>query len=131
MSGLPSEHFLFYGFLNSKDSKMREELNNLKNFENTIIFYEAPHRLIKFLQAILDVFGDRYVSISKEISKLHESVFRGNISDAIKSLEEDEFVKNVLGEKIAGAYIRRKKKEWQEYRTMVTQWEIDSYLHKF
>ena len=54
-----------------------------------------------------------------------------NLSDAIKSLEEDEFVKNVLGEKIAGAYIRRKKKEWQEYRTMVTQWEIDSYLHKF
>ena len=87
MSGLPSEHFLFYGFLNSKDSKMREELNNLKNFENTIIFYEAPHRLIKCLQAILDVFGDRYVSISKEISKLHESVFRGNISDAIKSFD--------------------------------------------
>lgn len=87
VSGLPSEHFLFYGFLNSKDSKMREELNNLKNFENTIIFYEAPHRLIKFLQAILDVFGDRYVSISKEISKLHESVFRGNISDAIKSFD--------------------------------------------
>ena len=87
MSGLPSEHFLFYGFLNSKDSKMREELNNLKNFENTIIFYEAPHRLIKCLQAILDVFGNRYVSISKEISKLHESVFRGNISDAIKSFD--------------------------------------------
>ncbi len=87
VSGLPSEHFLFYGFLNSKDSKMREELNNLKNFENTIIFYEAPHRLIKCLQAILDVFGDRYVSISKEISKLHESVFRGNISDAIKSFD--------------------------------------------
>lgn len=87
VSGLPSEHFLFYGFLNSKDSKMREELNNLKNFENTIIFYEAPHRLIKCLQAILDVFGDRYVSISKEISKLHESVFRGNISDAIKNFD--------------------------------------------
>lgn len=87
VSGLPSEHFLFYGFLNSKDSKMREELNNLKNFENTIIFYEAPHRLIKCLQAILDVFGDRYVSISKEISKLHESVFRGNISEAIKSFD--------------------------------------------
>ena len=87
VSGLPSEHFLFYGFLNGKDSKMREELNNLKNFENTIIFYEAPHRLIKCLQAILDVFGDRYVSISKEISKLHESVFRGNISDAIKSFD--------------------------------------------
>ena len=87
VSGLPSEHFLFYGFLNSKDSKMREELNNLKGFENTIIFYEAPHRLIKCLQAILDVFGDRYVSISKEISKLHESVFRGNISDAIKSFD--------------------------------------------
>lgn len=87
VSGLPSEHFLFYGFLNSKESKMREELNNLKNFENTIIFYEAPHRLIKCLQTILDVFGNRYVSISKEISKFHESVFRGNISDAIKSFD--------------------------------------------
>ncbi len=87
VSGLPSEHFLFYGFLNSKDSKMREELNNLKNFENTIIFYEAPHRLIKCLRAILDVFGDRYVSISKEISKLYESVYRGNLSTAIKSFD--------------------------------------------
>lgn len=94
VSGLPSEHFLFYGFLNSKDSKMREELNNLKSFENTIIFYEAPHRLVKTLQAILDVFGDRFVSISREISKLHESVFRGKLSEAIKSfgVVKGEFV---------------------------------------
>lgn len=101
VSGLPSEHFLFYGFLNSKDSKMREELNNLKDFENTIIFYEAPHRLIKCLQAILDVFGDRYVSISKEISKLHESVFRGSISTAIKSFDvvKGEYVIVVEGSK--------------------------------
>ena len=92
-SGISSEHFTFYGFLSSKESKMRSELEMLKDSDYTLIFYEAPHRIIKSLNAMLSIFGDRYISISREISKLHESIFVGNISDAIKSIDvKGEFV---------------------------------------
>ena len=92
-SGISSEHFTFYGFLSSKEKKMYDELELLKDSEYTLIFYEAPHRIIRTLSAMLEVFGDRYISISREISKLHESVFVGNISDAIKTIDvKGEFV---------------------------------------
>ena len=93
-SSISSEHFTFYGFLNSKESKMKQELEYLKDSEYTLVFYEAPHRMLKTLNMMLDVFGDRYISISREISKLHESVYVGSISDAIKNTNEfkGEFV---------------------------------------
>lgn len=93
-SSISSEHFTFYGFLNSKESKMKQELEYLKDSEYTLVFYEAPHRMLKTLNMMLSVFGDRYISISREISKLHESVFVGLISDAIKNTKEfkGEFV---------------------------------------
>ena len=92
-SGISSEHFTFYGFLSSKEKKMYDELELLKDSEYTLIFYEAPHRIIRTLNAMLEVFGDRYISISREISKLHESVFVGKISEAINSVDvKGEFV---------------------------------------
>ena len=93
-SSISSEHFTFYGFLNSKESKMRQELEYLKDSEYTLVFYEAPHRMLKTLNMMFSVFGDRYISISREISKLHESVYVGLISDAIKNTKEfkGEFV---------------------------------------
>ncbi len=92
-SGISSEHFLFYGFLSSKDKKMHDELDMLKDSEFTIVFYEAPHRILRTLNSMLEVFGDRYISISREISKIHESVFVGLISSAIESIDvKGEFV---------------------------------------
>lgn len=93
-SSISSEHFTFYGFLSSKESKMKQELEYLKDSEYTLVFYEAPHRMLKTLNMMCNVFGDRYISISREISKLHESVFVGLISDAIKNTKEfkGEFV---------------------------------------
>lgn len=93
-SSISSEHFTFYGFLSSKEKKMYDELKILKDSEYTLVFYEAPHRIIRTLNAMLEVFGDRCISISREISKLHESIYVGNISDAIKSFSEikGEFV---------------------------------------
>lgn len=93
-SSISSEHFTFYGFLSSKEQKMREELTNLKDNEYTLVFYEAPHRIIRTLETMLEIFGDRYISISREISKLHESVFVGKISEALNSTEmmKGEFV---------------------------------------
>ena len=92
-SGLASEHFTFYGFLSSKEKKMRDELKNLCDSEYALIFYEAPHRILKTLGAMLEIFGDRVISISREISKLHESVFVGKISEAINTISvKGEFV---------------------------------------
>lgn len=92
-SGISSEHFIFYGFLSSKEKKMYDELEMLSDSEYTLVFYEAPHRIIRTLTAMLEVFGDRIISISREISKLHESVFVGKISEAIDTIDvKGEFV---------------------------------------
>ena len=87
-SGLSSEHFLFYGFLDSRDSHQLEELNTLESYDYSIVFYESPHRLIKTLNNIYKVFGNRNISISKEISKLHEMVFTGTLEDAIRDIKD-------------------------------------------
>lgn len=84
MSGLSNEKFLFYGFLNSKQSLAKKELIDLKDIKQTIIFYESPHRITDTLSQILDVFGNRNVAIVREISKLHEEVIRDNIENILK-----------------------------------------------
>ena len=70
------------------------QLEYLKDFEYTLVFYEAPHRIVKTLEMMLEIFGDRYISISREISKLHESVFVGKISQALENTSQfkGEFV---------------------------------------
>jgi 16S rRNA (cytidine1402-2'-O)-methyltransferase len=99
VSGISPQPFTFYGFLDSKDSKKRKELNSLKSVSNTLIFYESPHRILKTMKLMLDIFGDREVSLSREISKKFESVYRGNISNLLFTLEniKGEFVIIVSG----------------------------------
>lgn len=84
MSGLSNERFLFYGFLNSKQSLAKKELIDLKDIKQTIIFYESPHRITATLLQMLDVFGNRNMAIVREISKLHEEVIRDNIENILK-----------------------------------------------
>lgn len=93
-SGLPTQPFMFYGFLSSKKSKRKKELENLKHYEHTIIFYEAPHRVLSTLEDILSVFTDRKASISREITKLHEEVYRGTIT----SIKEELLKQEIRGE---------------------------------
>ncbi len=99
VSGLPADHFMYYGFLNSKASKRVKELKKLERFPFTMIFYEAPHRIIKTLNDMLDVFGDRNIAIVREISKIYEEVIRGKISECLDKLYvvKGEFVIVVTG----------------------------------
>ena len=90
MSGLSNERFLFYGFLNKKEQKIKKELEKLINIPYTLIFYESPHRLQKTLKIIKNVLGDRKISISREISKIHEEVYRGNIDEAMEYYKEEK-----------------------------------------
>jgi len=87
MSGLSEGPFTFYGFLNSKETKRKKELETLKEHKYPIIFYEAPHRLEKTLKNIKDILGNRKTSIAREISKKYEEIIRGNIEEIIKGIE--------------------------------------------
>ena len=94
MSGLNPNRFLFYGFLSSKKTEKKKELDDLKYLKYTIILYESPYRVVETLLLIKEIMGDRKVGISREISKKYEEVFRGNISSVLEELTDPkgEFV---------------------------------------
>ena len=99
-SGIAPQPFLFYGFLNSKSSERRKELNQLKYEKSTLIFYEAPHRLKTTINDMKDILGNnREISISREITKKYEETIRGTLSDIIGKINEikGEFVLVVSG----------------------------------
>ena len=98
-SGIAPSKFLFYGFLNSKNSRQKQELESLKLYPYTMIFYEAPHRIINTLENMRKIFGNRQISLSREISKLYEEIYRGTIDDVIENIDKlkGEFVLIVEG----------------------------------
>lgn len=86
VSGINPSPFIFYGFLNDKSSKARKELEVLKSKTETIILYVSVHDLSDTLKLMLDVLGDRDIAICRELSKIHEEIVRGSISECISSL---------------------------------------------
>ena len=88
MSGLDNERFLFYGFLNNKKNAAKKELNKLKDVEYTMIFYESPMRLKTTLELMFEAFGNRKISIVREISKLHEEIIRDSIENVTKIIDD-------------------------------------------
>lgn len=86
-SGIEPSPFLFYGFLNSKEGKRKRELESLKEYPYTIIFYESPHRILDTLKNINQVFGARKISISREITKKFEEIYRGNIEVIMQQIK--------------------------------------------
>ena len=101
MSGIEPYPFLFYGFLNAKDSKQKSELKSLKDLKYTLIFYESVHRMEKTLKNMLEVLGDRNIAICREISKNHEEICRDKISNVVQLVSQmkGEFVIVVEGNK--------------------------------
>lgn len=82
-SGLSCRHYLFYGFLDAKSSKRKKELEDLKSFPYTMIFYEAPHRIEAMLKDVVEVLGDRNICLARELTKVHEEYIRGTVSEVI------------------------------------------------
>lgn len=89
LSGMPTEHFLFHGFLPSQAGSRKKELQNYAQLPFTQIFYEAPHRLRATLKDMLEIFGSREVAVVREITKLHQSVHRGDLSELLKEFEKN------------------------------------------
>jgi len=86
-SGFSTKEFLFIGFLSAKKSEKKEKLESLKYETRTLIFYEAPHKLENTLELMLEVLGDRNISIGRELTKIHEEFIRGKVSSIIKEIE--------------------------------------------
>ena len=83
-SGISPMPYTFYGFLDSKKTKRISELNELKYINHTIIFYEAPHRIYETLNDMLEVFGDRFVTLARELTKTFEEYISDKISNILK-----------------------------------------------
>ena len=82
-SGLSTQHYLFYGFLDAKKTKREKQLEELKNFPYTLIFYEAPHRIEDMLTSMLEIFGNRKMVLARELTKMHEEFIRGTIEEVL------------------------------------------------
>jgi len=87
-SGLDTKHFFFYGFLSAKDGEAKEEIDSLKAMKNTLIFYEAPHRIIRTLNLLKDGLGNRQVCLARELTKINEEYIRGTL-DELSAMDEE------------------------------------------
>lgn len=88
-SGIAPQPHLFFGFLPRKHGEQQNFLMSKKNYPETQIFYESPHRVAKTLENILEIYGDRQVVLARELTKLHEEYRRGLISEVLQSLSEN------------------------------------------
>ena len=89
-SGLPTDRFLFAGFLPEKKTERTAKLQALREVSATMIFYEAPHRLRESLSAMQQILGDRQIVVAREVSKVHEEFLRGTVSEVIGRLVDRE-----------------------------------------
>lgn len=102
VSGICPQPFLFYGFLEHQDKKKKKELELLKKYKETIVFYEAPHRIKKTLQLMNEIFGNRNIALAREITKKHEEINRGTIEEILEVVDDmkGEMVIVVEGSKV-------------------------------
>ena len=82
-SGINLDKFYFYGFLNHDEKPKRKELEELKDFPYTLIFYESPHRIKETLEMMKEILGDRYIVIAKDLTKKYEEYIRGTLSEIL------------------------------------------------
>ncbi len=101
VSGLPTDAFLFKGFLPHKSTKRRGLLEQLEDARETIILYESPHRIVGTLKDILDILGDREIVLARELTKIYEEVLRGRVSE-IQSRIEGRTIKGEMTLVISG-----------------------------
>ena len=120
-SGLPTDAFVFCGFLPRKAGDRRRALEAVQDDRRTLIFYEAPHRLIDALLDLRAVCGDRSICVARELTKVHEEIWRGSISAAL-----DHFHDEVLGEIVLVVAGAPEAARWPEERVRAAlQAELD------
>jgi len=95
-SGLPAHPFRFGGFLPAKRGQRHKELEGLKDAQKTLVFYEAPHRIVESLTDVAEILGDRFVVVAREVTKMHEEFLRGRCREVLAELRRRDKVKGEL-----------------------------------
>ena len=103
VSGLPTDGFLFLGFLPKTVGKKKEFLKDVKRYPYTFVFYESARRLSRTLSLMLEVLGDRNICVAREMTKLYEEVLRGSLSEVISVLSERENLKGEVTVVVEGS----------------------------
>lgn len=103
VSGLPTDQFTFIGFPVRKKRKRADQLADLADLPHTLIFYQSPKRLIALLDELTETLGDRRAVLAREMTKLHEEIIRGRLSDILRTLRERDAVKGECTLLVAGA----------------------------
>jgi 16S rRNA (cytidine1402-2'-O)-methyltransferase len=93
VAGMPTDSFVFVGFLAKKKARRLNQLNDLAGEHRTIVFYESPRRISTFLEEIIDIMGDRHGVLAREMTKLHEEFIRGSLSEILSSLNARPAIK--------------------------------------
>jgi len=112
VSGLPTDSFLYLGYLPSKTSERRKAVGQIANLSYTLIFFETPHRIIESLEDLLAILGDRRICAAREMTKLFEEYWRGTISGALEYFESQpargEFTLVIEGK------MKEERSQWTE-----------------
>ncbi len=118
VSGLPTDSFVYVGFLPRRATHRRRLLASLAAEQRTLVAFEAPHRLLKSLADVRDTLGDRPIAVARELTKLHEEVWRGTVSGALAHFERHrprgEFTL------VIGGATEAEREVWDEERVRAT-----------
>lgn len=125
-SGLSTQPFYFYGFLPRQKKEKKKELEGLSEIMATVILYESPHRLKETLQQLFEVFGDRKISICRELTKRYEEFVRGTISEILEWASKDE----VRGEfcLIIEGSSKRKEEQHEWWQDLSLPEHVEHYI---
>ena len=113
-SGLDTAKFQFIGFLPVNVKEKEEILEDIKLNKNTLIFYEAPHKLIKTLESMLKILGNRNIVLAKEITKIHENFYRDTLENMISKLGKEEKIRGEFVVLVEGSEVTKKEKEIED-----------------
>lgn len=126
VSGLPTDKFVFEGFIPRKIKERKRYFKSIENEERTIIFYEAPHRLKRALKDMLDVWGERKIVIARELTKMYEEIIRGNLSQVLSEINTKE-IKGEITLVVQGG-IRKKENDTTDF--LKDECIMEEYLKK-
>jgi len=127
VSGLDNRNFQFIGFLPVNVKDREGLLEEIKFNKNTLIFYEAPHKLLKTLESLLKVLGNREVVLAKELTKLHETFLRDSLENMIKKLEPEEKIRGEFVVLVEGSSITKTELQKEELLNLSLEEHFEYY----
>lgn len=128
-SGIVPQPFFFYGFLNRQKKEKKKELDGLKKRKETIIFYEAPHRLKETLSVMAEILGDREIAVTRELTKKYEEFIRGTITEVIEWANEDQ-IRGEFCLVVEGSKNEESDEETQWWEDLTAKEHVEHYISK-